>query len=106
MVSSNLDTYEYHQFVTRFTDLRKNDGDVLKEKVPPKHCKENMWLVKPANENQGKGIKIFNDLEQIIRFLESSLNYTYWVVQKYLERPLLYKNRKFDIRVWAVALIS
>ena len=63
-----------------------------------------MWMVKPANENQGKGIKIFNDMEQIIKFLGSSVHYSYWVIQKYLERPLLYKGRKFDVRVWAVAL--
>ena len=31
-----------------------------------------MWIVKPANENQGKGIKLFNNLELIIKFLESS----------------------------------
>ena len=63
-----------------------------------------MWMVKPANENQGKGIKIFNDMDQIIKFLSSSVHYSYWVIQKYLERPLLYRGRKFDIRVWAVAL--
>ena len=62
-----------------------------------------MWLVKPANENQGKGIKIFSDLNSIIRFLESSIKFTYWVIQKYLERPLLFKGRKFDIRMWAFA---
>ena len=63
-----------------------------------------MWIVKPANDNQGNGIKIFNNMDQIIKFIGSQVNYSYWVVQKYLERPLLYKGRKFDIRVWAVAL--
>lgn len=104
VVSSNLDTYEYHQFVKRFQDLKKRCGDTYKEKVPAKHCQQNMWMVKPANENQGKGIKIFNDMDQIIKFLSSSVHYSYWVIQKYLEKPLLYKGRKFDIRVWAVAL--
>jgi hypothetical protein len=63
-----------------------------------------MWLLKPANENQGKGIQIFSELDHIIRFLESSIKFSYWVIQKYIEKPLLFKGRKFDIRVWAVAL--
>ena len=62
-----------------------------------------MWLVKPANENQGKGIKIFDKVEDITRFIESSLQFSHWVIQKYLEKPLLYKGRKFDIRIWCVA---
>lgn len=78
-------------------------GTKVKEKLPEKHCKKNIWLVKPANENQGKGIKIFDKLEDISRFIETSLQFSHWVIQKYIERPLLYKNRKFDIRVWAFA---
>lgn len=103
VVSSKLEDYEYAQFIERYQDLANGDGDTIKEKLPQKHCRRNIWLIKPANENQGKGIKILDDLNQIIRFLESSLQFSYWVIQKYIEKPLLFKNRKFDIRMWAFA---
>jgi hypothetical protein len=46
-------------------ELQKVDGNSLKERTPQKHCKENYWLVKPANMNQGRGIEIFNSLVDI-----------------------------------------
>ena len=67
-----------------------------------KHCANNIWLVKPAAANQGRGIEIFNELNDITRFISSRPKFTCWVVQKYVERPLLFKGRKFDIRVWAL----
>lgn len=63
VVSSKLETHETHQFNKRFDDLAKENFHPLKEKVPEEQCKMNTWLVKPANENQGKGIKIFSDKE-------------------------------------------
>ncbi len=67
-----------------------------------KHCANNIWLVKPAAANQGRGIEIFNELSDIIKFISTRQKYTCWVVQKYVERPLLFKERKFDIRVWVL----
>jgi len=59
-----------------------------------------MWLVKPSNQNQGRGIEICKNLREIKNCIQSKAAHTQWVVQKYLEKPLLYKGRKFDIRVW------
>ena len=61
-----------------------------------------MWLVKPAAMNQGKGIEIFKNLMEIQSFIGTKTQNSLFVVQKYLEKPLLYHNYKFDIRVWAV----
>ena len=52
------------------------------------------FLIKPVNWFSGLGIKITNNLEEI---LESCGNV---VVQEYIERPLLVNERKFDVRLY------
>ena len=89
--------------ITRFKQLQK--GHAPKERLPMKHCQQNIWLVKPTNMNQGRGISIFKDLTEMIEFINKSQNghhHQHFVVQKYIEKPLLYKQRKFDISIWAV----
>ncbi|OON19184.1 Tubulin-tyrosine ligase family protein, partial [Opisthorchis viverrini] len=55
----------------------------------------NIWILKPADEARGKGIYLFNQLEQFAYFAKS-------VVQKYITDPLLIKGYKFDLRLYAV----
>lgn len=61
-----------------------------------------MWLMKPSNQNQGRGIEICKNLREIKQCLIGKPPHSEWIVQKYIEKPLLYKNRKFDLRVWAL----
>ena len=68
----------------------------------------NVWIVKPGeNTNRGFGITICQKIEEIEEILctdtvqENGHPKTY-IVQKYIEKPLLYQRRKFDIRCFVL----
>lgn len=100
ILQNGKENFEFTSFIARFKEISKQF--YKKEKMPAKHLSQNLWLIKPANSNQGRGIEVFNNLKEILKFLETKSLDSKWVVQKYLEKPLLWHNRKFDIRVWVL----
>jgi len=71
----------------------------------------NLWLLKPTRLNRGRGIHVFRDIESLSNLLIKCCNketitehneVNSFIIQKYIERPLLIDKRKFDIRVWVL----
>ncbi len=72
-------------------------------RVPCDQRRTNLWLLKPTNGSGGEGIAIGSDIAELERVLVQARSSTQgFLAQKYLEAPLLYDGRKFDLRVWAV----
>ncbi|KAH9100398.1 hypothetical protein LEN26_015880 [Aphanomyces euteiches] len=62
---------------------------------------KNVWIVKPAGMSRGRGIRVFNQLHELLAYADvENHKECQWIVQKYIENPLLVCNRKFDIRQW------
>ncbi|KEG10590.1 tubulin---tyrosine ligase [Trypanosoma grayi] len=63
-----------------------------------------LWIAKSSSGCHGENVEIFrNDatgVKRMLNYVDEQKDSYMWVVQMYIDRPLLYHRRKFDIRCW------
>ena len=68
------------------------------------------WIMKPIAKSQGKGIFLFNKLQQIaqwkndFRWKPESPQAEPYIVQRYIINPLLIGGKKFDMRIYVLVV--
>ena len=63
-----------------------------------------LWLVKPGeNSNRGNGISIAKNFAQVDQKIRKMKKGTL-IIQKYIDKLLLFNGRKFDIRTYMIAI--
>ena len=65
------------------------------------------WIVKPTNRSQGRGIFLIHRTSQITQWLRERSeedDNSPFIVSRYVARPYLIANRKFDLRLYVLVL--
>jgi hypothetical protein len=62
------------------------------------------FILKPENELSRKGVAIVRNHLELIQHLANFPNYHEWIIQEYIDNPLLFNDKKFHFRVYVVYL--
>ncbi|KRX00299.1 hypothetical protein PPERSA_10798 [Pseudocohnilembus persalinus] len=107
-VPKHLSIYDKNSHSSKSIILKIITRDELRKK--PENKKNlaklrNIWIIKPGETtNQGHGITVHQELANIESIIKNQSTFKgkprTWIIQQYIDNPLLFNKRKFDIRCY------
>jgi hypothetical protein len=62
------------------------------------------FILKPENSLSRRGVAIVRNHLELIQHLGNFPNYDAWIIQEYVDNPLLFNDKKFHFRIYVVYL--
>lgn len=61
-----------------------------------------VYIVKPENSLSRTGVGIVRNYLELISHLDHYSDYKEWIIQDYIDNPLLFNNKKFHFRIYVI----
>jgi hypothetical protein len=76
----------------------------VKERIHKDRDAGKLWILKPSVSNKGAEVTVVKEYETVQEVVGEWPDVREWVLQAYVDRPLLYRRKKFHLRTYVLAV--